>query len=463
MRCEKARSWLSPFVDGELGIRSRSGVEKHLEGCSSCFSYYLQIKMDHTRVNAAIGTLRPEVEEFSDRMTDMILTEEPGSADLIQLDHVKAPFLGRMTSAMTSRPGLLLALAASLPLVVTLGLRMLEGDETASPATEIASASNILDREKDSPQERKTLNRATSLSSPSISDRTDFQRDQQAALDSDSEVMISTSDAEADLEGESNEPLGLVQRLIAAVKNGDFELGFAIIEQIRGLQDESGATFLELAKQMFDESLDPDVREALIFALGALPGASTIGFLIDRLNTENSIPVRRAILEVLSSRPTLDSTHLFLEILANELDPKVRMSAIRGLGTLATPEALVAIQNEIEDPQADTEVRLEALDTLSEVFDNQEPNEPSHQEETLLNTLERVVRNNSENFDHRMSALKAIAKMSPHKSQVALDRLANDRNLPEDITFKAHKIIKKAMERLGSSSRADRGSGFEEE
>lgn len=38
INCEEALRTLAAFLDGELHVRDREGLERHLEACRSCFS-----------------------------------------------------------------------------------------------------------------------------------------------------------------------------------------------------------------------------------------------------------------------------------------------------------------------------------------------------------------------------------------------------------------------------------------
>ncbi|MFQ6041252.1 MAG: anti-sigma factor family protein, partial [Candidatus Poribacteria bacterium] len=45
MRCEKVKSELSAFIDGEISPKLRTEIEEHLRQCTDCFHEYQEFRL----------------------------------------------------------------------------------------------------------------------------------------------------------------------------------------------------------------------------------------------------------------------------------------------------------------------------------------------------------------------------------------------------------------------------------
>jgi hypothetical protein len=432
MKCETLRKRLSPFLDKELDPEATAGVNKHLETCTSCFGLYLQMKMDHARLRACVAPLRPEADSFAQRTMDSIelRVSLPGACDTEE------------SRWGLVRAGLIpVALAASLACVGLFLAPLLESESgrgDTSPASLHADSGSSASRGQTHEPGSVVPGLATELPAINTLSHETVPRVRPEGANAEIGDLVHSKGTETTSPEESIDPADIVQLLIDAHLSGDETRVQDILSRLDQMKVQVHDLVTYLATRLQDRQQDPDLYRVLVEAMGAVGGESATRILMDLIEDEDRILHKRAMLAVMAASAPGDSTTLFLRLLALESDPVILGYAIRALGHIGSPEALLAIQNEIADAATQAEVRREAVRTLSDVMTD------DTDDDSLLETLEYVVHNDND-MDTRILALRAIARMAPHAAERALDHVNRNDRLPRDLIDVAVRVLQQRI------------------
>lgn len=427
MNCDRALPLISRLLDNEVSFDERELVDGHVHECESCFALFLRLKEDSARLEEAFAGLKGTRESFTNRTAALIAERER--------PHASAPATSSRAEGRSRLERLWLpaAVSAGASAAAFLAMSFTLPKEEIAPVAVVPAPSAAIPRTQ---QKDIDIGNEIARSVRESSERGDSGGSDDAAKSRPSDAAAA---AEArpvaeprDVDGEIRVK---IDQLINAVMSAD-PAADSIRKEILSLGTLSQRVIGALMAR-FDSESDILVKETLLRVLAGIHSSDgSLGeFLALRFQSDETVPIKRLLVEGLLANPYPGAVELFETILRQEFeDNHVKVLAVQALGGIGTDEAL-SVLTEIALRDANDSVRLATVRVLSTFSDP-----------AILEELLALIQSRTETFDVQEEALEAVTSLAPDReaARLALEQAIQMTPRPE-IKARARAIIQKLM------------------
>lgn len=431
MNCDRVLPLISRLLDNEVSFDERELIDGHVHECEPCFALFLKLKEDSARLDEAFAGLKGARENFTNSTAALIAERER--------PHATAPSSPSRTEdrSLLHRFWLPAAVSAAASAAAFIGMSAVTHKEESGTERKGSGPIQTAHVPKTRIDEIDlVVNDANSKRPANESDRDDERggapapahRDPAA---SEKDPNSATADSK-DVDGEIN---AKIDQLITAVLSSD-PAADAIRGEILSLGTLSQRV-VDALMARFDSEDDILVKETLLRVLAGIhsPDGSLGEFLALRFHRDETVPIKRLLVEGLLANPYPGAVELFETILRQEgEDNRVKVLAVQALGGIGTAEAMSVLTSIALRDENDS-VRLATVRVLSTFSD------PALIEEFLA-----LIRSQTETFDVQEEALEAVTSSAPDRDSARefLEQAIHMTPRPE-IKARAQKIIQRLM------------------